>query len=154
MSRRIGTRGALRREVLARDGHRCVKCGQKSRLEAHHVIPVVFGGQDELGNLVTLCASCHKVAPDEPAQFFRWAASGLPPSMDLSKHLTKLCVSILFHRERLGEKIGDAEKLIDEIYPDLWSVFRAKPTEEDPFRQIVDFKKLALKYLPPESGSS
>ena len=153
MGRKVRIGSALKREVLSRDGHRCVKCGQKSRLKFNHVVPVVSGGQDVLSNLVTLCAGCHKAAPNEPAEFFRWAASGLPPSMDQSKHLTKLCVSILFHRERLGEKISEAEELIDQIYPDLWKVFRTGPTEEDPFR-IESIKQFVGKYLPPGEGGS
>jgi hypothetical protein len=118
-------------------------------LDLHHVVPVVFGGQAAASNLVTLCATCHKAAPNEPADFFRWAASGLPPSMDRSKHLTKLCVSIVLHRERLGEKVTEAERLIDQIYPDLWTVMRAEPTEADPFR-IGSIRQFLTKYLPAD----
>ncbi|MGH9359705.1 MAG: hypothetical protein ACRD1O_11120 [Terriglobia bacterium] len=73
--------------------------------------------------------------------------------MDLSKHLTKLCISILFHREGLGEKVDEAEGLVDQIYPDLWKVFRASPTDEDPLR-IEPIKQFLGKYLPSsETGN-
>lgn len=123
-------------------------------MELHHVIPVAFGGQGVLSNLVSLCAGCHKAAPNEPSGFFRWAASGLPPSMDISKHLTKVCVSILFHRERLGEKVSEAEELVDRIYPDLWKVFRGARAEEDT-SGLEALSEFASKYFaPPERGSS
>ncbi len=54
---------ALRREVLARDRHRCrVKgCGRAHFLEVHHLVPRSAGGENRPENLVTLCASCHRL---------------------------------------------------------------------------------------------
>lgn len=52
----------LRQSVLQRDQQRCQHCrGQfgNSELHAHHVVPRMLGGRDELSNLVTLCAACH-----------------------------------------------------------------------------------------------
>jgi hypothetical protein len=50
-----------RRQVLERDGHRCrtTGCGSRWFLEVHHLVPVELGGGNEIGNLVTLCRSCH-----------------------------------------------------------------------------------------------
>jgi len=54
--------------VKERDEYHCIKCGyqpsQKSRLHAHHIIPDSLGGEDRLENGATLCATCHKFAPD------------------------------------------------------------------------------------------
>ena len=62
----------LRREVLDRDGWRCVKCGRRGRLEVDHVIPMRFGGAVyALENLQTLCrAPCHfeKTARENTAE--------------------------------------------------------------------------------------
>ena len=46
-----------RRLALCRDQGRCSQCGSKNRLHVHHL-----NGADnhELGNLATLCASCHR----------------------------------------------------------------------------------------------
>jgi len=54
---------AMRREVLARDRHRCrVKgCGRAQFLEAHHLVPRSAGGKNNPENLVTLCSSCHRL---------------------------------------------------------------------------------------------
>ncbi|MFO7609860.1 MAG: HNH endonuclease signature motif containing protein, partial [Candidatus Krumholzibacteriia bacterium] len=52
-----------RREVLARDRHRCQApgCGRTRFLEVHHKKPRARGGTHEPANLVTLCASCHRL---------------------------------------------------------------------------------------------
>ena len=51
----------LRREVLNRDGWKCVKCGRRGRLEVDHILAMRFGGAVyDLDNLQTLCrAPCH-----------------------------------------------------------------------------------------------
>ncbi|MBE0565108.1 MAG: HNH endonuclease [Krumholzibacteria bacterium] len=53
----------IRREVLARDRHRCQApgCGRTRFLEVHHKKPRARGGAHEPANLVTLCASCHRL---------------------------------------------------------------------------------------------
>lgn len=52
----------LRDQVIARDGA-CVRCGttgtQANPLSVHHVVAKALGGDDDMGNLVTLCKSCH-----------------------------------------------------------------------------------------------
>jgi 5-methylcytosine-specific restriction enzyme A len=61
-SRRIPIPAALRRHVYARDGYKCVYCGRKGRrilLTIDHIFPVVLGGTDEVGNLVTACRACN-----------------------------------------------------------------------------------------------
>ncbi|MBE0565111.1 MAG: HNH endonuclease, partial [Krumholzibacteria bacterium] len=52
-----------RREVLARDRHRCQGpgCGRTRFLEIHHKWPRARGGTHEPANLVTLCAACHRL---------------------------------------------------------------------------------------------
>lgn len=51
-----------RLEALARDQHRCVQCGRTNRLHVHHIVPWEEGQTNPhaLGNLETLCASCHR----------------------------------------------------------------------------------------------
>ena len=52
----------MRREVLARDRHRCRApgCGRTRFLEVHHIVPRSNGGGHEPENLMTLCGSCHR----------------------------------------------------------------------------------------------
>ncbi|MCP4572733.1 MAG: HNH endonuclease [bacterium] len=53
----------VHREVLARDGHRCQSpgCDRTHFLEVHHRTPRAKGGTHDPANLVTLCASCHRL---------------------------------------------------------------------------------------------
>jgi hypothetical protein len=53
----------VRREVLARDRHRCRApgCARTRFLEVHHLVPRRQGGTNEPANLVTLCAACHRL---------------------------------------------------------------------------------------------
>ena len=52
-----GSRSA--RRCSGADGRRCQQCGKAGRLEAHHVLPLEEGGQNDLENLSTLCRGCH-----------------------------------------------------------------------------------------------
>lgn len=55
------------------DAHtRCWRCGYKRGLERCHIIPRSLGGSDECDNLVLLCASCHKEAPNCPDSNYMW----------------------------------------------------------------------------------
>jgi hypothetical protein len=53
----------IRREVLARDRHRCQGpgCGRTRFLEIHHITPRNAGGSNDPDNLTTLCAACHRL---------------------------------------------------------------------------------------------
>ena len=48
-----------RRNVLRRDGHRCVYCGATERLTLDHVLPKSRGGPDAWENLVAACTPCN-----------------------------------------------------------------------------------------------
>lgn len=54
-----GTRQALRKAVLARDGHRCLKCQATENLTLDHVVPRALGGTNDKDNLQTLCLRCN-----------------------------------------------------------------------------------------------
>ena len=53
----------VRREVLARDKHRCQApgCGRTRFLEVHHIVSRQQGGGNQAENLTTLCACCHRL---------------------------------------------------------------------------------------------
>jgi hypothetical protein len=53
----------IRREVLARDRHRCRRkgCNHSRFLEIHHIVPRSRGGTHDPTNLVTLCSNCHQL---------------------------------------------------------------------------------------------
>jgi 5-methylcytosine-specific restriction endonuclease McrA len=53
----------VRREVLARDDHRCQApgCHHRQFLEVHHVVPRARGDGNRAENLITLCSGCHRL---------------------------------------------------------------------------------------------
>ena len=53
----------VRREVLARDKHKCQApgCNRTRFLEVHHIVSRHQGGSNKTENLMTLCASCHRL---------------------------------------------------------------------------------------------
>jgi len=51
----------LRRQVLARDHHRCARCGRTGLLHVHHRMRRADEGRHSLENCVTVCGPCHRV---------------------------------------------------------------------------------------------
>ena len=49
----------VRKEVLERDGHRCIVCGSNYGLQIAHYISRARGGLGNARNLATMCVSCH-----------------------------------------------------------------------------------------------
>jgi len=78
----------VRREVLARDKHRCQVpgCGRTRFLEVHHIKSRTQGGSNHSDNLMTLCASCHRLWHErgggsvvkEPAEEWTWELVSAP----------------------------------------------------------------------------
>ena len=50
----------IRKQCYRRDGYRCVMCGKKGKLAAHHIVPVRISKNNSLSNLVSVCDKCHK----------------------------------------------------------------------------------------------
>jgi len=63
------------KRVQIRDLGLCRCCGFKGS-EAHHVIPLVYGGQDNVRNIVWVCYYCHKNAPDTKQKFYDYMMDG------------------------------------------------------------------------------
>jgi 5-methylcytosine-specific restriction endonuclease McrA len=93
---RSGHRKISRRALFARDGWRCVYCGEGNiRLTLDHVVPRSRGGDSVWENVVTSCAPCnlrkgnrlldevamvlrHPPRPPAPALFIRLATPRVP----------------------------------------------------------------------------
>ena len=58
--RRPSIPAKLRKEVLARDRNRCLKCRSTKSLQMDHIYPVRFGGETSADNLQTLCRRCNR----------------------------------------------------------------------------------------------
>ena len=48
-----------RLSVIVTAGAKCVRCGSRDDLVAHHKVPRKMGGLDVLENLEPVCRSCH-----------------------------------------------------------------------------------------------
>ena len=56
----------LRTECYLRDDYTCRKCHKKTKTPAaHHVVPFIQGGKDEITNLITVCKKCHRWMDNE-----------------------------------------------------------------------------------------
>ena len=52
----------FRKSILARDGYTCQLCGNKEKqLIAHHLIPYRISKNNDVENLITVCAHCHRI---------------------------------------------------------------------------------------------
>ena len=51
--------------TLARDSWRCQQCGRIGNSEVHHQTFRSHGGDDDPGNLISLCADCHRAAHEQ-----------------------------------------------------------------------------------------
>lgn len=63
----VNVQPALRDTVLARDGHKCVRCGTSEDLTVDHIFPRSIGGTHALKNLRTLCRKCNSARPVQGA---------------------------------------------------------------------------------------
>lgn len=45
--------------TILSQGRRCADCGNPSELQGHHIVPIRWGGSDDMSNCVMLCAGCH-----------------------------------------------------------------------------------------------
>ena len=68
----ISRNNHLAKLTLQRDNYYCQKCSSTEDLQAHHIIPIMYGGINHLSNMITLCSNCHQYAPDTPYEFFKW----------------------------------------------------------------------------------
>lgn len=53
----------VRKYVFERDRHQCQSCGQtnlETNLSIDHIIPLAYGGQNDISNLQTLCLTCNQ----------------------------------------------------------------------------------------------
>lgn len=61
----------LATKIKKERNYTCEKCGytpstdKANRIEAHHVVPITFDGEDTKENIVILCKLCHKFVPTE-----------------------------------------------------------------------------------------
>jgi 5-methylcytosine-specific restriction endonuclease McrA len=95
-----------REEVFARDGHRCVYCGEvfpADELTIDHVQPRVRGGDRSGGNLVTACGGCNVLKGHRRlSDFLRTTPAAYANFRRYARHVWRRHWRVL--EEEIGEK--------------------------------------------------
>lgn len=65
----------LVKQCMERDLGLCCCCGFKAD-EAHHIIPLTFGGEDTLDNMIAMCCEDHYHAPNTKEEFVEYIKHG------------------------------------------------------------------------------
>jgi len=50
--------------------NKCAKCGCKTNLHIHYIIPLSQGGTNKLSNLILLCSFCHKLVHQKSSVYY------------------------------------------------------------------------------------
>lgn len=62
-------------KIKKRDDNRCQVCQWRGE-EAHHITPIMYGGEDTMENMIWLCHDCHKHTPNSKEEFEIYKAEG------------------------------------------------------------------------------
>jgi len=93
----------IRKAIFKRDGNKCVKCKSAVKaIHAHHIVPKVFGGSDNEGNLISLCFACHE----------EWHAVESASNMSFEEWLKAPCITsfLLWYRMTLAMQATNSIK--------------------------------------------
>lgn len=144
---------------------KCYICGfdADAALEEHHIIPRALDGSDADGNVVTLCANCHKAVT---AMYGRWffaeiweiyAEMDHPPELTKSKPPKGLTYN---NENRLTpdpdddfDDVIDAFQLIDRgLNP--YEIERRTGISKTTVRELPDKRSLYAEYLEDDTDLS
>ena len=85
----MDTRGkrssSVRKKALDIYQYKCANCGTSSNVELHHIVPLAFGGNDIISNMIPLCHACHNATHHAKSisKYTRKASNaGRPPKCD------------------------------------------------------------------------
>jgi hypothetical protein len=157
MSRRPTTPHKIKIDVFSRDKFSCQKCGFKGRsdeLEVHHTKMRVDGGEDLLGNLVTLCFICHYYAPDDEQDFKNYLNEKIDGTVLETFRKSQKSISKRT-KKGMDKKARDGNPITRAPYGYKFENKKLVPTEnsylvqeifQDFLNQKMSLTKLAKKY--------
>lgn len=128
VKRSFSTSRTIKAIALKRDEGKCRKCGVLSLgLEAHHIIPVCYGGKETIDNYIMLCYLCHYFAPYNPKEFLIYLNTGLPVYFDKFPPFLKSAIEIMFDRyndKQILEFRKNPFLLYKELYPEIINLYK------------------------------
>jgi DNA invertase Pin-like site-specific DNA recombinase len=147
----------LKFTILNRDNFTCKKCGFKGRtedLEVHHIKMRVDEGQDNLDNLVTLCAICHHYSPDEQKDFETYLNEKidwmiLDTFRKSARSISRRTKKGMFEKSKSGNPITRAPwgyKIESKKLIPTENSFQVQEVFQDFLNQTISLTKLAKKY--------
>lgn len=98
----------VKKEVIRRDGNRCLCCGNTRRLQVDHIISQYHGGTNDPANLQTLCSICNQ---DKDIQEMHFRKTGT-----LLKSAPPLRFPPGFKSADLDELARDIQRTINMFY--------------------------------------
>lgn len=119
----------LRKQVLARDGQKCVICGAGTDLHVQHKIPLDKGGINHLANLVTLCSPCREAIKTADVQYaFEECLANFEKQHNFGSQ-----GSLSSDIEELKEEV---DKILEGLINELENMKKSKLTQD-----VMDVKK-------------
>lgn len=112
-----GVSNTLRIKILKRDNYECQKCGEADKtsktLEIHHVNPFYQSHDDSFNNLITLCSTCHKYAPNSTEEFQRYISDQISAIATVLSKIFKKVIEEYTDKEweELEQEIEKEQKL-------------------------------------------
>jgi hypothetical protein len=106
----------LKKAIFTRYSNKCYVCNYsvKAALRIHHIVPVSFGGKNEIVNFVLLCSNCHTLAHFYSSQRYQ--------NKKIENHLkTQLGDEAINRLKELILKAQDARRRIKEN-DNLWTL--------------------------------
>ncbi len=148
----------LKQQAFKRDDFICQKCGfhnpNITDLEIHHIKPRVFGGEDILDNLITLCSICHNYAPDSEKFFIKYLNEKIDGKIldtfristySISKK-TKRGMNLSFERGNLVTKAPLGYQVIDKQLVPKNDSYVVQEIYQTFLNQDISLTQLAKKY--------
>lgn len=154
---------AYRKAVRIRDKNKCRKCGAKKGLEFHHIIPFSESlySKPSLkefihhpGNIVMLCHICHKDAPDDSVELYKWLMvyPDMPSSFSKTLSFIQMGLPALLMKRDYNLSLENNEWKVlladfEVFLRDLWNVMIEAIDDGEDWKTFIDFLR---KYMPGE----
>jgi hypothetical protein len=131
----------LSKQVQIRDIGLCRCCGFRGS-EVHHVIPTIYGGKDEVTNMVYICHVCHIDAPDTKEDFYQYMNIG-------GSRLQKIWGTLILEFEKDNRDIIQVYPTIKKIIKSLQNVDLINAMEHYGYKKPMEIEDVDFGEINP-----